>query len=127
MLCTKIGGDNLKLNSKVLSLACNFEEGSPFSSWSISYAAKHDDHTTLVDNQPYDAVIMTVKTVFQFTPSRWRLTSLIKIFKQSACCIICNVLFISCHEHGQCSLFGRFLICKHHRCSFRLHFVMLKR
>lgn len=59
MLCTKIGGDNLKLNSKVLSLACNYEEGSPFSSWSISYAAKHDDHKTLIDNQPYDAVIMT--------------------------------------------------------------------
>ncbi|KAH7670971.1 Protoporphyrinogen oxidase protein [Dioscorea alata] len=59
MLCTKIGGDNLKLNSKVLSLACNYEEGSPFSSWLISYAAKHDDHTTLADNEPYDAVIMT--------------------------------------------------------------------
>ncbi|KAJ0973062.1 hypothetical protein J5N97_021021 [Dioscorea zingiberensis] len=59
MLCTKIGSDNLKLNSRVLSLACNYEESSPFNSWSISYAANNGSHRELRDDQPFDAVIMT--------------------------------------------------------------------
>lgn len=55
----KIGNDNLKLGSKVLSLSCDCDGASPLESWSISYAANHGNLAEL--DQPFDAIIMTVK------------------------------------------------------------------
>lgn len=63
MLCEELGGDNLKLNSKVLSLSCNVDGSSPFSicSWSLSYAANDAKKKALRNDQSFDAVIMTVR------------------------------------------------------------------
>ncbi|WOL02429.1 protoporphyrinogen oxidase, chloroplastic/mitochondrial [Canna indica] len=58
-LSEEVGIDNLKLNSKVLSLSCSFDGSSPLSSWSISYAAHDADNMELKKDQIFDAVIMT--------------------------------------------------------------------
>ncbi|XP_008783797.2 protoporphyrinogen oxidase, mitochondrial isoform X3 [Phoenix dactylifera] len=58
-LCKELGGDNLKLNSKVLSLSCNVDGSSPFSSWSLFYAANDAKTKALRKDQSFDAVIMT--------------------------------------------------------------------
>ncbi|KAK2661515.1 hypothetical protein Ddye_000089 [Dipteronia dyeriana] len=52
-LCTKLGKDELKLKSKVLSLAYN-HEGSE--DWSLSCTSNHDKHS---QDFSFDAVIMT--------------------------------------------------------------------
>nr|CAD1837109.1 unnamed protein product [Ananas comosus var. bracteatus] len=57
-LCKEIGGDNLKLSSKVLSLSCKYDESSPSSSWAISLGAK-DANSKDLASQSFDAVIMT--------------------------------------------------------------------
>lgn len=57
MLCAELGNENLKLDSKVLSLSCDHDGNSPFTSWSISCAAKKGSLKEL--RQPFDAVIMT--------------------------------------------------------------------
>ncbi|CAL9198964.1 unnamed protein product [Musa hybrid cultivar] len=58
-LCEEVGVDNLKLNSKVLSLSCSFDASTPLSSWSISYATNDADTKELKKDQSFDAVIMT--------------------------------------------------------------------
>lgn len=59
MLCKELGGDNVKLNSKVLSLSCNVDGSSPFSSWSLSYAANDANTKAVRKDQSFDSVIMT--------------------------------------------------------------------
>ena len=59
MLCRKLGTDNMKLHSKVLSLSCDPDGSSPFKNWSISYAAKGGNQLEL--DQSFDAIVMTVK------------------------------------------------------------------
>lgn len=59
-LCEEVGVDKLKLNSEVLSLSCSCDGSSPFSSWSISYAASDADTKELKKDQSFDAVIMTL-------------------------------------------------------------------
>ncbi|XP_073007889.1 protoporphyrinogen oxidase, mitochondrial isoform X2 [Typha latifolia] len=58
-LCNEVGSDNLKLNSKVLSLSYNYDGGSPFNSWAISFSAKDRKKKEVAKNQSFDAVIMT--------------------------------------------------------------------
>ncbi|THU53367.1 hypothetical protein C4D60_Mb10t13650 [Musa balbisiana] len=58
-LCEEVGVDNLKLNSKVLSLSCSFDGSTPLGSWSISYATNDADTKKLKKDQSFDAVIMT--------------------------------------------------------------------
>ncbi|OAY70225.1 Protoporphyrinogen oxidase, mitochondrial [Ananas comosus] len=57
-LCKEIGGDSLKLSSKVLSLSCKYGESCPSSSWAISLGAK-DANSKDLASQSFDAVIMT--------------------------------------------------------------------
>ncbi|XP_020111709.1 protoporphyrinogen oxidase, mitochondrial isoform X2 [Ananas comosus] len=57
-LYKEIGGDSLKLSSKVLSLSCKYDESSPSSSWAISLGAK-DANSKDLASQSFDAVIMT--------------------------------------------------------------------
>ncbi|XP_050234204.1 protoporphyrinogen oxidase 2, chloroplastic/mitochondrial [Mercurialis annua] len=56
MLCKEIAKDELKLESKVLSLSYNPDSKLALENWSISYASKGDKH---LENSYYDAVIMT--------------------------------------------------------------------
>lgn len=56
-LCTKLGHENLKLGSKVLSLSCDLDGNSPYTTWSISSAANNGNLKEL--HQSFDAVIMT--------------------------------------------------------------------
>ncbi|XP_078172986.1 flavin containing amine oxidoreductase family isoform X1 [Carex rostrata] len=58
-LSKEVGGDNLKLNSKVLSLAYNYEVKSPSGPWSISCDTKDPGTKNLTRKQSFDAVIMT--------------------------------------------------------------------
>ncbi|KAF3337927.1 protoporphyrinogen oxidase [Carex littledalei] len=58
-LSKEVGGDKLKLNSKVLSLAYNYEVKSPSGSWSISCDTKDRGTKNLTRKQSFDAVIMT--------------------------------------------------------------------
>lgn len=60
-LSKEVGGNNLKLNSKVLSLAYNYEAKSPSGTWSISCDTKDPGTKNLVKKQSFDAVIMTVR------------------------------------------------------------------
>lgn len=60
-LSKEVGGDNLKLNSKVLSLAYNYEVKSPSGLWSISCDTKDPGTKNLTRKQSFDAVIMTVR------------------------------------------------------------------
>ncbi|KAJ8750119.1 hypothetical protein K2173_014034 [Erythroxylum novogranatense] len=53
-LCKELGEDNLKLESKVLSLSYVHDE--KLENWSISHASKGDKHS---QDSHYDAVIMT--------------------------------------------------------------------
>ncbi|XP_020580013.1 protoporphyrinogen oxidase, mitochondrial isoform X2 [Phalaenopsis equestris] len=59
MLCSKIGGESLKLNSKVLSLSYHSDGDSLSNDWSISYAANHVNGSDIIQNQLFDAIIMT--------------------------------------------------------------------
>lgn len=59
-LYKEIGGDSLKLSSKVLSLSCKYGESCPSSSWAISLGAK-DANSKDLASQSFDAVIMTVR------------------------------------------------------------------
>ncbi|CAK7328278.1 unnamed protein product [Dovyalis caffra] len=56
-LCTKLGKDGLKLESKVLSLSYCHDGKSPLENWSVSYASKGGKHAQA---SSYDAVIMTI-------------------------------------------------------------------
>ncbi|KAK1266008.1 hypothetical protein QJS04_geneDACA016680 [Acorus gramineus] len=58
-LCMALGKDNLKLNSKVLSLSFNDNGGSVSNNWLISYAAQGPTCKGSLQDQSYDAVIMT--------------------------------------------------------------------
>lgn len=60
MLCSKVGGESLKLNSKVLSLSYDCGRDSPSNTWSISYTANYVNDVEIIQNQLFDAVIMTV-------------------------------------------------------------------
>ncbi|KAI0523066.1 hypothetical protein KFK09_005456 [Dendrobium nobile] len=59
ILSCKVGGESLKLNSKVLSLSYDSVGDSPCNGWSISYAANHVNDSDLMKSQVFDAVIMT--------------------------------------------------------------------
>lgn len=56
-LCNQFGKDELKLNSKVLSLSYSHDGKSAFENWSVSSAAKDDKHS---QSSSVDAVVMTV-------------------------------------------------------------------
>ncbi|KAM0957911.1 hypothetical protein FF1_023276 [Malus domestica] len=55
-LCNQLGKDELKLNSKVLSLSYSHDGKSAFENWSVSSAAKDDKHSQSLS---VDAVVMT--------------------------------------------------------------------
>lgn len=57
MLCKELGKDDVKLNSKVLSLSYSCDGKSALENWSVSYASDHDKH---LQGLCVDAVIMTV-------------------------------------------------------------------
>lgn len=69
-LCEEVGVDNLKLNSKVLSLSCSFDGSTPLGSWSISYATNDADTKKLKKDQSFDAVIMTVMNFVEWC-NKW--------------------------------------------------------
>ncbi|GAV64298.1 Amino_oxidase domain-containing protein [Cephalotus follicularis] len=54
--CKKLGKDELKLKSKVLSLSYSPEGKSVLENWSVSYASNHDKHSQV---SSFDAIIMT--------------------------------------------------------------------
>ncbi|XP_065628517.1 protoporphyrinogen oxidase, mitochondrial isoform X2 [Quercus suber] len=56
MLCKELGKDDVKLNSKVLSLSYSCDGKSALENWSVSYASDHDKH---LQGLSVDAVIMT--------------------------------------------------------------------
>lgn len=56
MLCKELGKDDVKLNSKVLSLSYSCDGKSALENWSVSYASDHDKH---LQRLSVDAVIMT--------------------------------------------------------------------
>ncbi|PKA57754.1 Protoporphyrinogen oxidase, mitochondrial [Apostasia shenzhenica] len=56
MLCSKLGGENLKLNSRVLSLSYG---DSPLDGWSITSSAGRVSDADFIHNHSFDAVIMT--------------------------------------------------------------------
>ena len=58
-LCTELGKDGVKLESKVLSLSYSYDGKSTFENWSVSYASKGGKHAQA---SSYDAVIMTVSS-----------------------------------------------------------------
>ncbi|KAJ4790526.1 Protoporphyrinogen oxidase [Rhynchospora pubera] len=58
-LSKEVGGDNLKLNSKVLSLAYNYEAKSPSGTWSIACDTRNPGTKDITRKQSFDAVIMT--------------------------------------------------------------------
>jgi hypothetical protein len=60
-LSKEVGDDNLKLNSKVLSLAYNYLAKSQSGTWSISCDTKDPGTKDLMRKQSFDAVIMTVR------------------------------------------------------------------
>lgn len=55
-LCTELGKDGVKLESKVLSLSYSYDGKTNFENWSVSYASKGGKHAQA---SSYDAVIMT--------------------------------------------------------------------
>ncbi|KAJ7013862.1 protoporphyrinogen oxidase [Populus alba x Populus x berolinensis] len=55
-LCTELGKDGVKLESKVLSLSYGYDGKSTFENWSVSYASKGGKRAQA---SSYDAVIMT--------------------------------------------------------------------
>jgi hypothetical protein len=59
MLCKEIGKDDLKLNSKVLSLSYSCDGNSALENWSVTCASDRDKHSQTLS---VDAVIMTVST-----------------------------------------------------------------
>ncbi|XP_062151594.1 protoporphyrinogen oxidase, mitochondrial isoform X3 [Alnus glutinosa] len=56
MLCKEIGKDDLKLNSKVLSLSYSCDGNSALENWSVTCASDRDKHSQTLS---VDAVIMT--------------------------------------------------------------------
>lgn len=58
-LCKELGKDDLKLNSKVLSLSYSSDGKSALENWSIICASDSDKHSQAL---AVDAVIMTVST-----------------------------------------------------------------
>lgn len=59
MLCKELGKDDLKLNSKVLSLSYSCDGNSALENWSVTCASDHDKRSQTLS---VDAVIMTVST-----------------------------------------------------------------
>ena len=57
MLCKELGKDDVKLNSKVLSLSYSCDGKSALENWSVSYASDQHKH---LQGLSVDAVIMTV-------------------------------------------------------------------
>jgi hypothetical protein len=57
MLCKELGKDDLKLNSKVLSLSYSCDGNSALENWSVACASGRDKHSQTLS---VDAVIMTV-------------------------------------------------------------------
>lgn len=60
-LCKELGKDDLKLKSKVLSLAYSPSGNSASDNWSVSYASQHNKNTQQLS---FDGVIMTVNTSY---------------------------------------------------------------
>ncbi|KAJ3675434.1 hypothetical protein LUZ60_004476 [Juncus effusus] len=58
-LSKEIGDSNLKLNSKVLSLAYNYDKNSSNGTWSISCDTRDASTKNLTKKQSFDAIIMT--------------------------------------------------------------------
>lgn len=59
MLCKELGKDDLKLNSKVLSLSYSSDGKSALENWTVACGSASDKHSKAL---PVDAVIMTVST-----------------------------------------------------------------
>ncbi|CAA7404635.1 unnamed protein product [Spirodela intermedia] len=59
VLCTELGSENLKFNSKVLSLACSHDGNPSLDTWSISIASNNDNQKDALTYNSFDAVIMT--------------------------------------------------------------------
>jgi oxygen-dependent protoporphyrinogen oxidase len=57
----EIGDGNVKLATQVLSLACSCDGLSASNGWSIFVDSKDASNRELAKNQPFDAVIMTVR------------------------------------------------------------------
>ncbi|KAJ1271647.1 hypothetical protein BS78_06G142700 [Paspalum vaginatum] len=58
-LHNEVGGDNVKLGTEVLSLACTFDGVPETGGWSISVDSKDASSKDLAKKQTFDAVIMT--------------------------------------------------------------------
>ncbi|MQL71133.1 hypothetical protein Taro_003457 [Colocasia esculenta] len=58
-LCGEIGSENLKLNTEVLSLACNIDGNTSFPDWRISIASDRDNQRDHLKDWSFDAIIMT--------------------------------------------------------------------